>query len=135
MSQKKKILYIEDDEANRELVGFILAQKNHLVMLEAETGQQGLERAASERVDLIILDISLPDINGDEVLRRLKSNPETANIPVIALTGGPAPKLISESDQQGFTDYLSKPVNLERLHQALENALVDRDSSLLRSGD
>lgn len=115
------ILYIEDIEANRQLVQMILARRTELTMLEAETGKSGLETAFAQHPDLILLDISLPDINGQEVLENLRANSTTRDTPVIALTGDSLYETRMTSPD--FDDYLSKPIDIQALYNAVDQAL------------
>ena len=80
-----KILLVEDNEMNRDMLSRRLMRKGHEVLL-GEDGQKGVEMAASERPDIILMDMSLPVIDGWEATRRIKADPEIASIPVIALT-------------------------------------------------
>jgi len=123
MSKPVKILYIDDDEANRELVGFILDRKDNWTMLEAGTGTEGIETARSSRPDVIILDIKLPDLNGFEVLKRLKADEQTAGIAVIAMSGNCSEIDIAEGIKKGFAAYLTKPVQIEPLYQVVERLI------------
>lgn len=116
------ILYIEDNEANRQLVQFILARKKHLTLLCAADGQSGLQTARVELPDIILLDISLPDINGYEVLATLKQDSATENIPVIAVSGD---HIQQNSDGQPFVfdSYLTKPIEVGPLYQVIDHYL------------
>ena len=123
MQTEITILYIEDNEANRELVRFILARKQQWKMLEAETGAAGIETAHAELPDVILLDISLPDINGLEVFRRLKADGRTASIPIIAMSGNSSAGDIAAGLKLGFAAYLAKPIEIEPLYDAIERSL------------
>ena len=97
-------------------------------MLIAVDGEQGLATAYSEMPDLILMDISLPFIDGYEVTRRLKANPRTKHIPVIALT---AHALLTDRDKAmkaGCNDYDTKPVDFSRLTEKIETLLVKEKS-------
>lgn len=111
------ILYIEDDQANRQLVRLLLDRYDDIDFLEAETGYDGLKLAFFHKPDLILLDISLPDIDGNEVLKQLHINSITATIPVIAISGHP----VDETRQNcpGFQDYLAKPISIHALTQVI----------------
>lgn len=115
------LLYIEDSEANRQLVKFIIARRNDLDLIDAETGSEGLALAFSHRPDIILLDISLPDMSGNDVLRQLRDNPETAKTPVIAISGNSV--LDTRANSPGFQDYLGKPINVQALYLTLDNFL------------
>lgn len=106
----KRALVIEDNDDNMELITFIL-QKNGFETLRAETGLQGFEAAERERPDFILLDIQLPDIDGYEVLNRLRATERSATVPIIAVTSyamaGDRQKLLAA----GCTGYIEKPID------------------------
>jgi two-component system, cell cycle response regulator DivK len=117
-----KLLLVEDNEENREILTRRLARRGYDVV-EARHGMEGIELAGSARPDIILMDMTLPGIDGSEVAARLKANPETCSIPVIALTAH-----ASEADREnalaaGFDDFDTKPVDMERLLQKVENSL------------
>ena len=87
--QHRTVLYIEDNAANRQLVEMIIARRPEITLLTAENGAGGLAIACERQPGLILLDLSLPDMDGFEILARLKQDPRTAFIPVFALTGAP----------------------------------------------
>jgi CheY-like chemotaxis protein len=115
------VLYIEDNEANRQLVKFIIARRSDLELIDAETGREGLALAFSQRPDIILLDISLPDMSGNDVLKQLRNTPATAQTPVIAISGDPVYE--TRSSSPGFQEYLGKPINIQALYQALDTFL------------
>jgi CheY-like chemotaxis protein len=119
-----RILLVEDNEMNRDMLSRRLQRKGYSVLI-AHDGEQGLAKACSEIPDLILMDISLPFIDGYEVTRRLKANPRTRHIPVIALT---AHALLTDRDRAlnaGCNDYDTKPVDFARLTEKIENLLVN----------
>lgn len=116
------ILYIEDNEAVRQLVQLIFQRREDLELLEAETGTQGLSLAFSARPDLIMIDISLPDMDGGEVLKILRENTNTAAIPVIAISGDPA--VNTRLAYPGFQDYLEKPIDIPALYRAIDALIL-----------
>jgi len=110
----KKILLVEDNEMNRDMLSRRLKRRNFEVRI-AEDGARALTEAAEFGPDLILMDMSLPVIDGWEATRRLKADPATAAIPVIALT---AHAMVSDREAAlaaGCDDYDSKPVDLPRL--------------------
>ncbi|MFT3922304.1 MAG: response regulator [Myxococcales bacterium] len=109
-----KILLIEDNEMNRDMLSRRLVRRGHEVSL-AFDGRQGLDKAQRELPDLVLMDISLPEIDGWEATRRLRANPTTAGIPVIALTAHALETDRATSLEAGCDDYDTKPVELERL--------------------
>jgi two-component system cell cycle response regulator DivK len=118
-----RILLVEDNEMNRDMLSRRLQRKGYSVLIAVD-GEQGLATAYSEMPDLILMDISLPFIDGYEVTRRLKANPRTKHIPVIALT---AHALLTDRDKAlkaGCNDYDTKPVDFTRLTEKIETLLV-----------
>src|SRR5215218_7220988 len=112
------ILYIEDNPHNMRLVRKLL-QSMGFNMIEAMDGLRGLRMAAEHRPDLILVDINLPDIDGLEVVRRLKSDPALAHIPAVALT---ANAMHGDSEQclaSGFDGYLAKAIARMELKNVL----------------
>jgi CheY-like chemotaxis protein len=117
-----RILLVEDNEMNRDMLSRRLARKGYEVLI-ATDGGQGVAMAQSETPDLILMDMSLPVLDGWEATRQLKSAPDTREIPVIALT---AHAMTSDRDkalQAGCDDYDTKPVELPRLLEKIENLL------------
>jgi CheY-like chemotaxis protein len=118
-----KILLIEDNEMNRDMLSRRLQRKGYSVVT-AHDGKQGHSLACSEMPDLILMDISLPVMNGWEVTRLLKSNESTRHIPIIVLT---AHAWVTDRDkafQAGCDDYDTKPVEFGRLSEKIENLLT-----------
>jgi len=118
----QKILIIEDNEMNRDMLSRRLARHGYEVVVAVD-GAEGLARARDERPALILMDMSLPVIDGWEATRRLKADPETAAIPIIALT---AHAMTSDRDkalEAGCDGYETKPVELPRLLEAMEKLL------------
>jgi len=121
---KKKILIIEDNEQNLYLTTFLLEKQDYDVV-QARNGQQGLEFAASENPDLILLDIQLPVMDGYEVARRLKQAGETKFIPIIAVTS-----YAMAGDRQtilatGCEGYIEKPIDPDSFVEQLKGFLPE----------
>ncbi len=117
-----KILYIEDNEDNIYMLSQRLGRKGYEVIV-ARDGAQGVAMARSETPALILMDLSLPELDGWEATRQLKSSPETQAIPVIALS---AHAMAGDRDRAlaaGCDEYDSKPVNLPRLLEKIETLL------------
>ena len=106
----KKILVIDDEADIREIVRLCLSEEGCEV-IEAENGQEGILKAQNEKPDLIVLDIMLPGINGFEVAKHLKDDPNTREIPILILS------VLAQDSQyrQGILDYISKPFRQEDL--------------------
>ena len=109
-----KILLVEDNEMNRDMLSRRLARKGHEVVV-GEDGQEGVDMATSEAPDLILMDMSLPVIDGWEATRRIKAAPQTASIPIIALTAHAMASDREKAPEAGCDDYDTKPVELDRL--------------------
>ena len=113
-------LYVEDNQLNRELLAEILDQCTpDIKLLTASCGEEGLNIASAQIPDLIIMDLTLPDINGFEAFIRLKKLQATKNIPVIAISGNAMPSNIKKAHEAGFADYLTKPFNISELYQVI----------------
>lgn len=104
----KRILVIEDNETNMYLVGFILRKNGHEV-IEARSGEEGVELAVKEKPDLILMDIQLPGIDGLEATRRIRESEE--EVPIIALTSYAMTGDRDKSLAAGCTGYIEKPIN------------------------
>ena len=117
-----KILLVEDNELNRDMLSRRLARKGYEVVL-AEDGAKGVAAAAAERPDLVLMDMSLPVLDGWEATRRLKAAPETRPIPVIALTAHAMSSDREKALEAGCDDYDTKPVELPRLLEKIERLL------------
>jgi CheY-like chemotaxis protein len=119
---KAKILLIEDNFQNRYLVQFLLEQRGHQVIL-AETGPLGLKLAASERPDLILLDIQLPVMDGHAVARALKTDPALQSIPIIAVTSYAMAGDRERCLEAGAEGYIEKPINPDSFAAEVEQFL------------
>ena len=103
----KKILFIEDESVLQKAFGDVLQQKGYKI-LSALNGEIGLRMARSEKPDLILLDLILPRLHGFEILKKLKEDPETKEIPVIVLTNLEKMEDINKAIELGATTYLVK---------------------------
>ena len=109
-----RILLVEDNEMNRDMLSRRLLRNGYEVCLAVD-GQQGADMAVSERPDLILMDMSLPVIDGWEATRRIKANDATRRIPVIALTAHAMAGDREKAMEVGCEDYDTKPVEISRL--------------------
>ncbi|MGI5993114.1 MAG: response regulator [Methanosarcina sp.] len=116
----KKILIVEDNIMNMELVQDLLELYGHKV-IKAEDGIKALERLAEEKIDIILLDMQLPKMGGLEVIDRIKKNPATADIPIIAVTAHAMKGSEEHFIEMGCVDYVSKPIDIHRFR-----ALIDK---------
>jgi len=108
---KRRILVVEDDEDNLELVCFLLEQAGY-AMLQAKDGREGLELANSQHPHMILLDMSIPEIDGWNLARQLKDSPDTSDILIVALTGHTAPGDRKRAFAAGCDGYISKPLDI-----------------------
>ena len=117
-----KILLVEDNEMNRDMLSRRLERKAFEVVIAID-GQAGINMATSESPDLILMDLSLPVIDGWEATRQIKANPTTQKIPVIALTAHAMAGDEQKAREAGCDDYDTKPVNFKRLLGKIDNLL------------
>ena len=117
-----KILIIEDNEMNRDMLARRLRRKGYDVAIAVD-GETGIDMAAREKPDLILMDMSLPGINGWEATRKLKSQPDTAVIPVVALTAHAMAGDREKALEAGCDDYETKPVELSQLLSKMQRLL------------
>lgn len=117
-----KILLVEDNEMNRDMLSRRLAKKGFEIII-AEDGERGVAMAASETPDLILMDMSLPVIDGWEATRRIKEGDATGSIPIIALTAHAMETDREKALQAGCDDYDTKPVELPRLLEKINRLL------------
>lgn len=120
-----KILLVEDNEMNRDMLSRRLQRKGYNVVT-ARDGEEGHALAVSEAPDLIVMDISLPVMDGWQVTRLLKGNAATCHIPVIALTAHAMVTDREKAFEAGCDDYDTKPVEFGRLSEKIEALLVAR---------
>jgi PAS domain S-box-containing protein len=121
-----RLLYIEDNPVNALIVRELVAQRGDLTLEEADDGASGIDRARRVQPDLILLDMQLPDIDGVEVLRRLRADPNTAAIPCIALSANAMPEDIQRALGAGFADYWTKPLDFRIFLGALDTLFGKR---------
>jgi len=117
------VLYVEDNPANLALVRAIFATLPEVTLMEATDGAAGFALALARRPDLIVLDIDLPDIDGYELLLRLRRTPALAAIPVLALSAGALPSDVRRGREAGFSAYLTKPIDVDGFLDAVDAAV------------
>ncbi len=115
MARRRRVLYIEDNEVNRVLMQGMLAQRPAIDLLLAALPEEGLAMATATPPELVLLDIQLPGIDGFEVLRRLRAEPGTASIPVVAVSANAMPSDRERAAVAGFAEYVTKPIDLAGL--------------------
>lgn len=117
-----KILIVEDQKDYRELLALQL-QKMGYHVVEAASGEVGIEKALEERPDLIVMDLGLPGINGIEATARLKQNSKTADIPVVAYTAWSEQEFKQKAKEAGIAEFLVKPISHRVLNEAIQRYL------------
>ena len=117
-----KVLVVEDNEMNRDMLSRRLTRRGFQVIFAVD-GQQGVDLARSERPDIILMDMSLPVVDGWEATRRVKSDDATRGVPVIGLTAHAMAGDREKAIEAGCDDYDTKPVELERLIGKIERLL------------
>ena len=120
-----KILVVDDEPDLVSTVAYRLKFANCLVVT-ASNGQQGLEQAAAEKPDLILLDTNMPGMNGHEMLERLRANPALQHIPVIMVTARCEPQDIAAASAHGISDYITKPFDFAQLMEKIHAVLKDK---------
>ena len=123
-SQRRTVLYVEDNRANFSLMERIIAQRKELRLIGAERGRIGLEMAGEHSPDLILLDLHLPDISGQEILDRLKGDPRTAGIPVVIVSADATPGQIERLLAAGANSYLTKPLDIASILGLFDNTFT-----------
>jgi CheY-like chemotaxis protein len=118
------VLYIDDSAINTVLVERILALRPEVVFGSAPDGRSGLDRAMRQRPDLVLLDLTLPDISGEQVLARLRADPATRAIPVIVVSGETDPVVHHRLLAQGAQWWLTKPYEIDDLLRLVDSSLA-----------
>ena len=122
-----KILLVEDNEMNRDMLSRRLVKRGYEVVIAVE-GEQGVALARTDSPDLVLMDMSLPVLDGWEATRLLKSDPATSGIPIIALTAHAMAGDREKAREAGCDDFDTKPVELPRLLSKIEGLLQKRSS-------
>ena len=122
------LLYVEDNLANLTLIETILAARSHCTLVPALQGQLGLDLAWEHRPDLILLDLHLPDLPGDEVLRRLRADPRTRETPVVVISADATNRRIEQLRAAGADGYLTKPLDIDQFLETVDAILAHRRS-------
>lgn len=123
-ADRHTVLYIEDNPANLKLVAQILAQVPNIHLLTAHTPSLGIELALARRPELILVDINLPGMDGYQVLRVLKAEASLKDTPVIAITANAMPSNIERGLAAGFSDYLTKPLDVSGFMNTVNRCLA-----------
>ena len=117
-----RILLVEDNEMNRDMLSRRLIRKGYEILIAVD-GQQALDEAQAQRPDLILMDMSLPVLDGWEATRRLKADEQTQSIPIIALTAHAMAEDEQRAREAGCDDYDTKPIELSRLLEKMKALL------------
>jgi CheY-like chemotaxis protein len=114
----KKILIIEDHSDARRVFSIILGHAGHEIS-EAENGSEGMRKTLTEAPDLILMDVLLPDVSGFDLAKRIKENPETTKIPIVACSGWTQGDMEAEAEKVGIVELLTKPFAATELVEAI----------------
>jgi two-component system, cell cycle response regulator DivK len=123
-----RVLLVEDNEMNRDMLSRRLARKQYEVLVAVD-GKEGVVMAGSVAPDLILMDMSLPVMDGWEATRQLKASPETKDIPIIALTAHAMSGDREKAMEAGCDDYDTKPIELSRLLAKMEALLGEKKAA------
>ncbi|MDP3191479.1 MASE3 domain-containing protein [Rhodoferax sp.] len=127
---RRRLLYVEDNPANLRLVEKILAKRQDIDFIAAASGEAWLNLAIQAHPDLILLNIDLPGIDGNQMLRQFKANPATRDIRVVAVAANAMPRDIARGMAAGFFDYLAKPLDVRKFIDLLDRAMKDNTETL-----
>jgi len=126
--RERIVLYVEDNLSNITLIEHIIVHRPHVKLVAAMQGRLGLDLAREHRPDLILLDLHLPDISGEDVLQGLRQQPELKNTPVIVISADATRGRIERLLSMGVLDYLPKPLDIKRFLQLLDGCLSEMDN-------
>jgi CheY-like chemotaxis protein len=121
---ERTLLLIEDNLANLRVVEALLRRRPGMSVIPAMQGRLALELAHDHRPDVIVLDLHLPDLTGQQVLQRLRADPRTRGIPVIVASADATPNRVRELSELGAYAYISKPLDLSRFLDLIDSALA-----------
>ncbi|MDC8756104.1 response regulator [Janthinobacterium fluminis] len=124
---RNTVLYVEDNPMSLQLVEELVRLRADIDLLSARDGHSGVELARLHAPQVILMDIDLPGIDGFETLRMLRSDPQTAHIPVIAVTANALRNEVRRGMAAGFFDYLTKPIDISRFAETIDSALAFGD--------
>lgn len=120
-----KILYVEDHPAQRDIMAQMLELSGYEVAVAGD-GYEGVEKAQSWRPDVILMDLRMPKMDGFEAIRRIRSEPSTASIPIIAISAWASSKHKEKALDAGADEHFTKPVDLNRLLSIIDGFLKDK---------
>lgn len=125
LNQSYKLLYVEDNQVNLKLMESVFEKIPNMELISTNNGESGIELAKFQKPDLIILDIHLSGIDGYEVFKRLTADEEIRNIPVVALSANAMEADIEKGIALGFSDYFTKPLDIQLFMKKIFNLLHD----------
>jgi len=128
-SARRTVLYIEDNLSNLRLIERVLAQREDMQLLPAMQGRLGLTLAKEHQPAIILLDLHLPDLSGEQVLEQLRDDPTTATIPIVILSADATPGQIERLLAAGATSYLTKPVDIRQLLHVLDEQPISSQAT------
>ncbi|MBA3030625.1 MAG: response regulator, partial [Desulfobacteraceae bacterium] len=119
----KKILVVDDDRSTREMIYKILSRTGDYSIQKVSTGTEASVKLGIEKPDLVILDMQMPDMNGVEICRLIRTSPELTGIKVVIITGYPGSRKVKEAAELGFGHVLAKPFEISELLQKVDDIL------------
>ena len=125
-AEQRSVLYIEDNPSNIKLVAHLFSQREYIHLLTASTPELGIELALTRHPDLILLDINMPGMNGYQVLDALMADARLKTVPIVAVTANAMGRDIERGRAAGFTEYLTKPLNIVKFHAVLDKLLQSK---------
>ena len=128
----RTLLYVENNPANLMLIEDLIARRPYIRLMSATDGNRGVEMARASLPDVILMDINLPGISGIKALEMLRADPATARIPMVALSANAIPRDIARGLEAGFFRYLTKPIKVNELMDALDAALKLANTESIR---
>lgn len=120
----KTILYVEDNPANLKLVAHVLSSRENLNLLSALSPQAAIEMALDQPVDLVLMDLNLPEMSGFDLMALLKREQAFQEVPFVAISADATKTTIVKAIESGFVDYLSKPIDIKRFNTLIDNLLA-----------
>lgn len=145
--QDKTILILDDMPFDRKILGKAIMRTIQCKILEANSGMEGLEMLAKEKIDLILLDIEMPEMTGDQIVTKIREQKSAIELPIIMVSGNIKDEMVTKCLKNGANDYITKPLNYEisitrimnhlRLVQAIRDKekLVHMNKTLLEVHD
>lgn len=120
-----RVLYLDDNPSNLKLMRMVMSTRDDIELSVATDGAQGLRVAQSERFDLVLVDLYLPDARGDEVVRRLRSHEATAEVPAVMLSAEDDIAVVQEAMRAGADAYVTKPFDVAELMLLVDKLLAE----------